>query len=353
MRRRSAERFVPRLFERGWLPLLSWHQIAELMQHGNDGLVDMRLRYLRGWPMAAWVKGGVPNVIPGSELDVLRAEVRAAYTRPELDVLGVRDIARSDLLSYGTGLEAVPDSLSNWRILRLFLAEHQAHAQKVAVISPWRAIEIENTRIADWLDKPHRDNEATAATLVKVRAHLKKEIVERGDKRIASPAHMAADFMSDVAANVELAISEGLSEPLPVRILLRAGLEPDEINFAATFRETMAMVMFRQRLRMASDAENLPWEEVKEIVTPDRVPSAFTHECMRTYAHDQPERKGSDVNDLSLLCLAPYATETFVDKRTLESVRRAKQKVPRLAELLGSVRKAASYHDITAACPQR
>ncbi|MFL9983870.1 hypothetical protein [Paraburkholderia sediminicola] len=303
--------------------------------------------------MAAWVTGGVPNVIPGSELDVLRAEVRAAYTRPELDVLGVRDIARSDLLSYGTGFEAMPDSLSDWRILRPFLAEHQAHAQKVAAISPWRAIEIDNTRIADWLDKPLRDTEAIDEMLAKVRTRLEKEIVERGDKRIASPGHMATEFIFDVAANLELAISEDSSVPLPVRILLQAGLEPDEINLDATLRETVAMVMFRQRLKMASDVENLPWEEVKEIVTPDRVPSAFTHECMRTYAHDQPERKGSDVNDLSLLCLAPYATETFVDKRTLESVRRAKQKVPRLAELLGSVRKAASYHDITAACPSR
>lgn len=350
VRRRSAERFIPRLLERGWLPLLSWHQLFELLQHGNDSLVDMRVRYLRGWPMTAWVTGDVPHVLPGSELDIFRAEVRAAYSRPELDVLGVRDIARSDLLSYGTGLEAVPDSLSYWRLFRPFLEEHQAHARKVAAISPWRATDIDSTRLADWVDKPVRATESIHATLAHVRCQLEMEIVTRGDKRIESPCDMAADFMSDVAANVQRAFSEDPSLSLPIRMLLCAGLEPSDINPDATFRETMDLAMFRQRLKMAAEAEKLPWQQVKAVVTPNRVPSAFIRESMRLHAHDQPERKGSDVNDFSLLCLAPYATETFVDKRTLESVRRSKQKVPRLAELLGSVRKAADYHAITTAC---
>ena len=42
-------------------------------------------------------------------------------------------------------------------------------------------------------------------------------------------------------------------------------------------------------------------------------------ECMRAHAQDQPERKGSDLNDTHLLCLAPYADVTYVDKRTLET----------------------------------
>lgn len=61
---------------------------------------------------------------------------------------------------------------------------------------------------------------------------------------------------------------------------------------------------------------------------------------MRAYAHDQPERKGSELNDGDLLCLAPYADVTYVDKRTLESVRRAKGKNNLFAELVGQVNKA-------------
>lgn len=72
---------------------------------------------------------------------------------------------------------------------------------------------------------------------------------------------------------------------------------------------------------------------------------------MRAYAHDQPERKGSELNDTHLLCLAPYAEVTYVDKRTLESVRRARSKVAIFDKLIGCVTKAAGYAEIAAGLP--
>jgi hypothetical protein len=347
--KRSAERFVPRLLELGWIPLLSWHQVAELLQHGNERLVDMRVRYLRSWPMVAWVSGEEPNVIPGSVLNIFSAEVRAAFAQPDLDALGVRDAARNTLLAYGKGIDVAPLGLSDWRHLRPLIDEQQKHSQKVAAISPWRALEIDSTRLADWFDKPLQSAESIGTRLSEVRRRLEEEIRTRGDKRIESSAVMADEFMSDVAANVEEALTEDATIPLPLRILLKAGLEPDDIQPQTTFREAMQEVIFRQRLKLAAEVEQLPWPKVKEVVTRDRIPSAIISEDLRRYGHDQPERKGSDVNDASLLCLAPYANKTFVDKRTLESIRRAKRKVPLLQEILGDVRKAANYRDITTA----
>jgi hypothetical protein len=69
---------------------------------------------------------------------------------------------------------------------------------------------------------------------------------------------------------------------------------------------------------------------------------------MRAHAHDQPERKGSEVNDTHLLCLAPYADITYVDKRTLENVRRARRKVGAFSQLVGRVEKAGGYAEIAA-----
>lgn len=347
--KRSAERFIPRLVELGWMPLLSWHQVAELLQHGNDRLVDMRVRYLRSWPMVTWVRAGQPNAMPGSVLDILSAEVRAAYAQPNLDAVGVRDAARSTLLAYGKGIDVAPPSLSDWRDLRALIDKQQKHSRKVAAISPWRALEINSTRLADWLDKSLQSAESVDMRLSAVRRRLEEEIRTRGDKRIENPAEMADEFMSDVAANVEEALADDTSIPLPLRIILKAGLEPDDIQPQTTFRDAMEVIIFRQRLKMIAEYEQLPWSKVKEVVTRDRIPSAIISEALRTHGHDQPERKGSDVNDASLLCLAPYADKTFVDKRTQESVRRAKQKVPLLQEVLGDVRKAADYRAITAA----
>lgn len=100
---------------------------------------------------------------------------------------------------------------------------------------------------------------------------------------------------------------------------------------------------------MVADARGLPWQTLKRVATPDRLPVTVIEECMRAHAQDQPERKGSDLNDTHLLCLAPYADVTYVDKRTLENVRRARGKVAALDQLFGEVRKAGGHAEISTA----
>lgn len=109
-RRRAAHVFAPALVEHGCLPLLCWHQMEELLQHKDDELVDQRLRYLRSWPLVAWVRPSDPDSGPGSVLEVLTAEVRAAYAHPDADLLQVRDLAREGLFLVGPGSEAIPIS---------------------------------------------------------------------------------------------------------------------------------------------------------------------------------------------------------------------------------------------------
>lgn len=69
---------------------------------------------------------------------------------------------------------------------------------------------------------------------------------------------------------------------------------------------------------------------------------------MRRHAQDQPERKGSELNDTHLLCLAPYADRTFVDKRTLESARRARNKSPMFEGLTTGVARARDCAELAA-----
>ncbi|MGP8434951.1 hypothetical protein ACT2FY_24340 [Paraburkholderia fungorum] len=113
--------------------------------------------------------------------------------------------------------------------------------------------------------------------------------------------------MSDIIAGVKLVTSQDSSVPFPIRMLLHAGLEPDEINLDATFRETMDLAEFRRRLKKASDAENLPWHEVKKIVTLARVPSAFIRECIRTFG--QEHLNGRAVRSITSLCFAYRPTQ--------------------------------------------
>ena len=346
-RQHAARTFVPDLVERGWLPLLCWHQVEEMLQHKDGDLVDQRLRYLRSWPLVSWIRPSDPASGPGSVLDVFKAEVQAAYANPDASVLQVRDLARERLFSVGAGCDAIPDDFKDWRVLRAPLSEQQDNSRRIAAISRWRATNIDSTRISDMFGKPFRKPEETDRVLLNLRNQLANEIATRGDKRITDSGAMADAFFEGIARD-GYAIAAGGHLPPVIQILLAAGMEIDDIDLSATFGQTMDLLISRKRLGMVAEACGLPWQVLKRTVTRDRLPVTVIEECMRAYAHDQPERKGSDLNDTHLLCLAPYADLTYVDKRTLESVRRARRKVVIFDHLIGQVRKAGSHSEISA-----
>ena len=343
---------MPNLVERGWLPLLCWHQLEELLQHKDDELVEQRLNYLRSWPLLSWIRPSDPAAGPGSVLDVLVAELRAAHARPEVDLLQVRDLARERLFSVGPGSVAIPDSFRDWRVLRVPLTEQQESSRSVAAISRWRATNIDNVRISDLVGQPFRKTEDANRVLQHLQGQLANEIATRGDKRIADPGAVAGHFFAEIAREGH-AIAAGSELPPVIQLLLAAGLEPDDIDLSATFGQITNLLIFRERLRIAANASGLPWQVLKRTATQDRLPVTVIEECMRAHAHDQPERKGSDLNDIHLLCLAPYADVTYVDKRTLESVRRARKKVTVFDQLIGEVRKAGNHDEISAALMAR
>jgi hypothetical protein len=70
-----------------------------------------------------------------------------------------------------------------------------------------------------------------------------------------------------------------------------------------------------------------------------------------TSSHDPALRsslewKGSDLIDGHLACLSAYANVTYVDKRTFEALRQARQSSQGLAKIIGRVEKAGNYWNI-------
>lgn len=351
-RRRSAQRFIADLLERRWLPLLSWHHLEELLQHRDEALVDARVRYLREFPRAAWVRPFDDRAGPGSILEVFRAEVAAAVAYPGARPAQVRDRARQHVIVIGAGDDAIPEHFRDWRLLRPALAAQQAKARRVAAISRWRAHDIDDKPIGAWFGQPARAPDDVSRRLIRMREALEAEISVRGDKRIADPRAMAEEFMREVADD-GYAVAGGPQPAPAVQLLVNAGLDPDDIDPSATFRQTMDLLMFHRRLRLVAESFELPWSELKRRALRNNLPSVRLEDAMRLYAQDQQERKGSELNDTHLLCLSPYADLTCVDKRTLESLRRARTKCPDLDQLLGKVARAPTYAAVVPILPEQ
>lgn len=347
-RRRTAQRYLPDLLESGWLALLCWHHVEELLQHRDDDVVDARLRYLWSQPLVAWIRSAEPGAGPGSIIDVLRAEAAAAISNPSADAVQVRDLARDGLIAVGAGADAIPEGFRDWRLLRDALSEQQQNARRVAAIARWRATQIDDTPISAWMNQPARDLDAAARMLGKLHESLAHEIATRGDRRIPDATSMATEFIQQIDRDGRAVVEDRVAKPA-IQLLINAGLDPDDIDPSATFGETMDLLTFQKRLRVVAEGLRMPWVELKRRVTRQQLPVMVIEESMRHHAQDQPERKGSELNDTHLLCLAPYADRTFVDKRTLENARRARNKSPMFDRLIVGVARARDCAELAAA----
>ena len=76
-----------KLAKNGWFLVLSWHHITELIQHGDDNLVDDRLRFIRRLPAIAWIRSYRGELNIGAITDLLAHEVSVAISGETVDCI--------------------------------------------------------------------------------------------------------------------------------------------------------------------------------------------------------------------------------------------------------------------------
>jgi hypothetical protein len=133
----------------------------------------------------------------------------------------------------------------------------------------------------------------------------------------------------------------------PVLAVLKAsGIDPAEIGPETTIGEVGNLAVFRRKLEVLNRYLNLPFRELKARVKEYRLPSGVIHNAMARYHPDTAKWDGSELGDRHLACLAAYADITYVDKRTHEGSRQARQKSTVFASLVRRMEKASGYSEI-------
>ena len=114
------------------------------------------------------------------------------------------------------------------------------------------------------------------------------------------------------------------------------------LTFAAAALVTGAYA----KLFVLNEHLGLPWPELKARVTEDRLPSGVIQSALARFRPDTLDRKGSDLTDGYLACLSGYADFTYMDKRTHEAFRIARQRSREFGALVRRVEKARDYQEI-------
>jgi hypothetical protein len=75
-RRGKAHKTIAHLKNEGFVPLLSFHHIREILQHGDDGVVFDRWSLIKKFPTVAWVCCSTDENVLGSIVDLHAIEIK-------------------------------------------------------------------------------------------------------------------------------------------------------------------------------------------------------------------------------------------------------------------------------------
>ncbi|KQZ22436.1 hypothetical protein ASD50_21255 [Mesorhizobium sp. Root552] len=342
--RQAAATFDRWLEESGSIPVISLHHIEELCSHNDTGLVRTRLRFLGTRKLVAWIGDGTADSGPAGIVTILREEVRAGYEAPAASLTEVRQKAARHLFRVGSGEDMLGPDPDIWLALGEVFAARTADARKMVALTRTDVIDIRDTPIRHLINGRRREGESLRRSLNLIRGTYATDIEKHGDRRIEDPYAVAGEFMQQVEA-MAAALPRSPKE-LVLGALAQQGVEPDDIQLDSTVGEILDLGEFLQRVRLVAQDMQLPWREVKRRVRMGRIPSELITGGLRRHAQKLPERKGSDLNDTYLACLAAYADATFVDKRTRETFRRARSKDAAFDAVCKRVEVASSYRDI-------
>ncbi|PJR88884.1 hypothetical protein CN878_16390 [Ochrobactrum sp. 695/2009] len=342
-RRQRARTLHARLLEQGRIPLLTWHHFEELLGGEDDASARARVSFLQSLPLVAYLRLPKDNFGLGSIVQVLAAEAIAA-SEGHRDLISIRDRARVLLLKTGTGKQAIGEEAWVWEVMRPILRSRKDKTDMIAALGPLQTFD-ENRTIGELSKMGTTSPSQRNARLKRIHAQAFEQATRSTAGDAARARAMADDFMARVVADMP---SAGLTvRELLVSALVNQGVDEDEIRDECVLADLSRLGVFRSQLRVVASETGRSFDELKKV-SMEMLPSRVISEALKAHGQTRTLRPGSDLNDGYLGVLAAYCSILYVDKRTAEDFRRAKQKEPQLTGLIGEIAKAPDFEALLA-----
>lgn len=271
-------------------------------------------------------------------MQVLAAEAIAA-SEGHRDLISIRDRARELLLRIGPGYQAVGEEAWVWEVVRPMLRSRKDKKDMTAALGPLRIFD-ESRTIGELSKAGVNSADEMRAQFDRIHARVMQEATQSTGGDVARARMMADDFMAEVAAMIPppgTTVRELLTSALKSQ-----GVDEDEIRDECVLADLSRLGVFRSQLRVAASETGQSFAALKKVPM-EMLPSRVIGEALKTYGQVRARRPGSDLNDAYLGALAAYCAVLYVDKRTAEDFRRARQNEARLSGLIGEIAKAADF----------
>ena len=346
--RNEARSVVTEIGRQGFVLVVTAHQLIELMQHGDDRVVESRLLWLRNLPSVAWIqldKKGYPQ--PGLISHVLAAEVFAVIAGRPQSPRDMIALVRPILYRFGSGLPALSMLWECWNseYRNHYRATLERSYRKAAAVASVCAHDESFDEIPFDVDAPTSLVSDIAGAKQRYAKRMATTIETRGDPNVVREANrLSEQFAASLPAEDLSMEASGMAPHMA--LLKRVGLGREDVIGAKTVGDVSDLTHLGLRLRNACQILKMPFTLRLRDISADFLVSWQVGRSITAIQRKAHRVKGSDFNDAYVASLSPYCDVIEGDKRTVEYVRQLRQSKPELGSLIGDVVRVPNYREL-------
>jgi hypothetical protein len=342
--RDKARSFIARLQYLGVFVTFTLTHVIELLRHGDEQVVQDRLRFLRSIPLIAWLRPYDHGWFPGGIPDLLSRELHAVVHGSAQNWREIVDAVRPELWETGMGSEMFVDNDEFWLAIKREsnrLNEKEKYVASMARTDPGQ---ISDVKLSEVLRLPIRPKEERGAYMRRFAKEMQRQLDQHGDKRFDCSHDVAIDFANSTLQDVK-DIDE-MGGNLIQNLLKSVDVPLELVSPERTCGELGELAVYAKRLKMISKSLRPPIELTMRDIPQDTLPSYVLERKLASIQKKTERVSGSDLGDRHIAPLIFYTDGIEVDKRTCEFLNQVRRNEPKLASLMGRFFPSSDYSQI-------
>jgi hypothetical protein len=346
----TGKRFVNELSVRGYVPVISFENILELLRHKNGRTVNDRIAMFAVFPQVAHVDALQRPGEPGTIVDILAREVKAYLSDKASDVATIARSVRSSLFGFCDGRK-IEKWLNEKREEYRPLAQGSHQREKLlSSVSHVALTGTDKVKVGS-IPPNSRVDQATIERYLRrlqseMEANLREHGVEGLDKAYSDD--FAAQFVADQGASFSrIAGPDGAPAFARFRDewLRERRIDPIQVSDRMTIYDLAEMSAFSRKLKLVSHVLGLAEPVTVRDIPMDKCPSEIVQTGVERCRRSAPRAQGGDLIDSYRATLACYCDITIVDKRTKEYIRQLRTQNNLAKALIRKVVCLSTYTD--------
>jgi len=346
-RSEKAHQVISHLNSKGYIPLLSFHHIKEILQYKDDEVVFNRWSLIKKFPTVAWICSSRDENVLGSIVDLHELEIKLLLENKNDHLERFTNLVKSKYIKYSSGLEFIDHFESLYCQIRDLGMIDIQRGKEIESLTHVRSKNVDNTKLSDLFDSRLRTPEETRAFMRQFQSNLVESLIQVGDKKLSDPQSVAESFVDEVLVEGEQLYSS--KQPLYESFVKLAGVRLDQVTPKTTVGELGYLGVYNQKVRQLLYSLGIPEEREVELVPNEQISWVIWKHMDKAMKSDK-RASGSNMEDRHMGILALFSDIFTADRRVHEYFRRLSKSESSIYAQMGKVVKLSKYSDLEAIC---